>query len=107
MAFNSLNTIEVTNQQTLTPEVITEEKVTPEYEALIKQAQEEARAEIEASAQVAYDETYSFEMDKIEAQVLAEYADKIDAMRAEKQMSSENEAKLTDIIKSFVAGYKV
>lgn len=35
------------------------------------------------------------------------HADMMNAMRAEKQMSSENEAKLTEIVKAFVAGYKV
>jgi F-type H+-transporting ATPase subunit alpha len=35
------------------------------------------------------------------------HADLMNAMRAEKQMSAENEAKVTDIVKSFVAGYKV
>lgn len=35
------------------------------------------------------------------------HADLMNAMRAEKQMSAENEAKVTDIIKNFVASYKV
>jgi len=35
------------------------------------------------------------------------HGDLMNAMRAEKQMSAENEAKVTDIVKNFVAGYKV
>jgi F-type H+/Na+-transporting ATPase subunit alpha len=35
------------------------------------------------------------------------HGDLMNAMRSEKQMSPENEAKVTDIIKNFVAGYKV
>ncbi len=35
------------------------------------------------------------------------HADMMNAMRKEKQMSPENEAKVTDLIKNFVAGYKV
>jgi F-type H+/Na+-transporting ATPase subunit alpha len=35
------------------------------------------------------------------------HADLMNAMRAEKQMSAENEAKVVDIIKNFVASYKV
>ena len=35
------------------------------------------------------------------------HADLMNAMRAEKQMSAENEAKVTDIVKNFVASYKV
>jgi F-type H+-transporting ATPase subunit alpha len=35
------------------------------------------------------------------------HADLMNAMRAEKQMSAENEGKVTDIVKNFVAGYKV
>src|SRR5690606_371489 len=48
---------------------------------------------------------------QVEADLLASlnsrHADLMNAMRAEKQMSAENEAKLTDIIKNFVASYKV
>ncbi len=35
------------------------------------------------------------------------HGDLMNAMRAEKQMSAENEAKVTDIVKNFVASYKV
>jgi F-type H+/Na+-transporting ATPase subunit alpha len=35
------------------------------------------------------------------------HADLMNAMRSEKQMSAENEAKVTDIVKNFVASYKV
>jgi F-type H+-transporting ATPase subunit alpha len=47
---------------------------------------------------------------QVEADLLAmlnsRHADMMNAMRAEKQMSSENEAKLVDLIKNFVASYK-
>lgn len=67
------------------PEYIEVEKPTPEYEVLIKKAQDEAKAQIEAKAKEAYDETYNLEMDKISAQVLAEYEAKINSLKTEKQ----------------------
>ena len=72
-------------QSTSTPEVIVKEKAVVEYEVLIKEAQEKARAEIEAKAQEAYNETYDLEMNKISAQVLAEYESKIKTLRSEKE----------------------
>lgn len=48
---------------------------------------------------------------QVEADLLSvlnsRHGDLMNAMRAEKQMSPENEAKVTDIVKTFVAGYKV
>lgn len=48
---------------------------------------------------------------QVESDLLAmlnsRHGDMMNAMRAEKQMSAENEAKVTDLIKNFVAGYKV
>jgi F-type H+-transporting ATPase subunit alpha len=48
---------------------------------------------------------------QVEADLLSmmnsRHGDLMNAMRSEKQMSPENEAKVTDIIKNFVAGYKV
>ena len=48
---------------------------------------------------------------QVESDLLAalnsRHADLMNAMRNEKQMSAENEAKITDIIKNFIAGYKV
>ena len=41
------------------------------------------------------------------AMLNSRHGDLMNAMRAEKQMSPENEAKVTEIVKSFVAGYKV
>jgi F-type H+-transporting ATPase subunit alpha len=41
------------------------------------------------------------------AMLNSRHADLMNAMRAEKQMSAENEAKVTDLIKTFVASYKV
>ncbi len=41
------------------------------------------------------------------ASLNSRHADLMNAMKAEKQMSAENEAKLVDIIKNFVSGYKV
>jgi hypothetical protein len=35
------------------------------------------------------------------------HADLMNTMRKEKQMSPENEAKVTDLVKGFVASYKV
>lgn len=48
---------------------------------------------------------------QVESDLLAHlnsrHGDLMNAMRAEKQMSAENEAKVTDLIKSFVGNYKV
>lgn len=58
------------------PEVITEvievevEKPVPADELRIKAAQDAARAEIEAKAQKAFDDTFTNEMNKVEAEVL-------------------------------------
>jgi F-type H+-transporting ATPase subunit alpha len=41
------------------------------------------------------------------AMLNSRHAELMNAMRAEKQMSAENEAKVTDLIKTFVASYKV
>ena len=47
---------------------------------------------------------------QVESDLLAllntRHADIMNAMRAEKQMSPENEAKVVDIIKNFMASYK-
>jgi F-type H+-transporting ATPase subunit alpha len=41
------------------------------------------------------------------AMLNSRHADLMNAMRAEKQMSAENEAKITDLVKSFISSYKV
>lgn len=41
------------------------------------------------------------------AMLNSRHGDMMNQMRSEKQMSAENEAKVTDLIKNFVAGYKV
>lgn len=75
--------ITVTNTPDVVKEFIEVEKEVPSDEVRIKEAQNAARADIEAKAQAAYDDMYQLEMNKIKADVLLEIETEIKSQRIE------------------------
>lgn len=61
------------------------ERVVSEIDKRVQEAQERARADIEAAAQEAYDAMYTLEMDKVEADVLLQVEQEIKERRKEKE----------------------
>lgn len=80
--FTQTNAVEYVQPQVI-KEVIEVEKEVLSDEKRIADAQSAAQAEIEAKAQAAYDDMYTLEMAKIEAQVLLEIENEIKARRIE------------------------
>ena len=64
-------------------EVKTEVIVEKELDKRITEAQENAKADIEAKAQAAYDETYSQAMDEIKLKAIKEYRAEIEQMETD------------------------
>ena len=67
------------------PEVVIEEKEVQvdALEKAIHDSQESKKAEIEGTAQKAYDATYNQEMKKVELEVIKSFGEKLDARQTE------------------------
>lgn len=72
MSFTTSSTIEYKEPQTVEKEV-----VVPELETLIKEAQDGARAEVEAFAQEAYNDAYEQRMKEIATDIRTEYIEQL------------------------------
>lgn len=80
------------NAEYVAPEVVIEEKEVQvdALEKAIRDSQESKKAEIESTAQGAYDATYNQEMKKVELQVISDFTKKLEA----RQESLEGELSL-------------